>query len=35
MERQDAVSDLTGGRQQAGASIPIGFPDLRMARVTH
>jgi WD40 repeat protein len=32
---KETVPDLTGGRQQATASIPIGIPDLWMARVVH
>jgi WD40 repeat protein len=32
---KETVPDLTGGRQQATASIPIGIPDLWMARVRH
>jgi uncharacterized caspase-like protein len=32
---RNTVSDLTGGLQQATASIPQDFPDLWMARITH
>jgi WD40 repeat protein len=30
---KETVPDLTGGRQQATASMPIGIPDLRLAHV--
>ena len=32
---KETVPELTGGRQQATASMPIGVPDLRLARVKH